>query len=492
MSLTPNLAGLTPTQLRLVDYLVKGKLLWMPHPDNHPQMSAYVSEADILYYGGAAGGGKSDLLLGLAVTDHRKAIIYRREYPQLRELIDRSYEVLQHSGAKYNQTNTCWRGIPGRRALEFGAVQHEKDKEKFKGRPHDLVAFDEIADFTESQFRFLIAWNRTTIEDQRCRVVCAGNPPTHSEGEWVIRYWAPWLSKYYPNPAKPGELRWFINPDGKDIETDGPAPVSINGETLKPLSRTFIPARLSDNPYLNNTNYEAVLQGLPEPLKSQLLRGLFVIDGKDPARQVIPTAWIRLAQDRWSPELPSGLVLTSVGVDPSRGGADETAVALRAGNYYYEILMQPGIAVPTGPACAAFVIESIAEDPDVQINVDIIGIGSSVYDTLIANNYLAVPVNFASGSSAKDASGELSFRNLRAEAYWKFREALDPETGSNISLPPDEELIAELAAPRWEMSVRGITLESKKSIRKRLRRSPNKADAVVLANFKPVTGVFFR
>ena len=68
----------------------------MPHPNNIPQMSAYCNEADIIYYGGSAGGGKSDLLLGLALTDHKKSIIYRREYKQLRELTDRSAVSYTH------------------------------------------------------------------------------------------------------------------------------------------------------------------------------------------------------------------------------------------------------------------------------------------------------------------------------------------------------------------------------------------------------------
>lgn len=485
--------NLTPTEKFLVDALLTDdNPLWMPHPENIPQIQAYVSEADILYYGGAAGGGKSDLLLGLAMTAHGKSIIFRREYQQLRELVDRSYEILTDTKAKYSQTASRWRNIPGGRSLEFGAVQHEKDREKFKGRPHDLKAFDEIPDFTELQFRFLIAWNRSTDPNQRCRVVCAGNPPTYAEGEWVIRYWAPWLSTSYSNPAKPGELRWFASIDGKDVEVESGRSFEFKGEKILPLSRTFIPALLGDNPYLRDTNYRAVLQGLPEPLRSQLLHGLFTATRPDLPYQVIPTEWVKAAQARWSGREPPEMGLTSVGVDPSRGGRDTTEIAQRSGNYFHKLLSYPGQNVPDGPACAALVIEALGEEGTVPINVDVIGIGASVYDILFAQDYEVSPVNNSEKSVATDKSGRLKMRNIRAEMYWKMREDLDPESGLDLALPPGDELIADLVAPQWKMTTTGVLIEPKKDIRKKLGRSPGQGDAVVLANYEPVMGVLFR
>ena len=50
-----------------------------------------------------------------------------------------------------------------------------------------------------------------------------------AEGAWVISYWGPWLDPGHPNPAKPGELRWFTTIDGKDVECSGPEPVIVNG-----------------------------------------------------------------------------------------------------------------------------------------------------------------------------------------------------------------------------------------------------------------------
>lgn len=489
------LETLTPTERILVDGLIGQKPLWIPHPENLPQLQAYVTEADILYYGGAAGGGKSDLLLGLALTAHKKSIIFRREFTQLRELVDRSTDLLEDTEAKYNQTVGRWTGIPGRRILEFGAVQHEQHKEKYKGRPHDLKAFDEIPDFTETQFRFLIAWNRTTDQNQRCRVVCAGNPPTYAEGEWVIRFFAPWLSESHSNPAKPGELRWFASIDGRDAEVANGEPFDLRGERIMPLSRTFIPALLEDNPYLKDTNYRAMLQGLPEPLRSQLLKGLFTVSRPDQPQQVIPTEWIKAAQARWRTRRPPEGPYEALGIDPSRGGMDSTEMSPRSGNYFFRLISQPGKNVPDGPACAAQILEALTDrgqgSVEAQLNIDVIGIGSSVYDILFAQDYMVAPINFAEGTQATDKSGRLQLRNVRAEAYWSLREALDPDDGNDLALPPGDELVADLVAPRWYNSVRGITIEPKKDIRKRLGRSPGKGDAIALSHYEPVTGVFF-
>jgi len=465
----------------------------MPHPSNKPQMSAYCSEADVLYFGGQAGGGKSDLLLGLAVTDHKKSVIFRREYKQLRELIDRSEEILEGTSARYSQTLARWKNIPGRRVLEFGAVQHEKDKQNYKGRPHDLVAFDEVPDFTETQFRYLMAWNRTTDPKQRCRVVCTGNPPSTPEGRWVIRYWAPWLRKDSSNPAVPGELRWFVVIDGRDTEVPDGSPILHKGETLNPRSRTFIPAGIRDNPYFDGTGYLSQLQGLPEPLRSQLLHGDFFIEEEPQVRQVIPTSWIRQAQDRWSKDdIRARSALTDVGLDPSRGGADQTVLAPRVGTYFKPLICYEGREVRDGPTCAALVTTELGSYFEGVLRIDIIGIGSSVYDILATgSDYRVVSVNFAAKSYATDMTGQLQMRNIRAEAYWRLREALDPRTGDNLALPPDEELVEDLSTPLWKRTTTGILIQDKDSIRTRLGRSPGKGDAVAISYLDISPGVLF-
>ena len=76
----------------------------------------------------------------------------------------------------------------------------------------------------------------------------------------------------------------------------------------------------------------------------------------------------------------------------------------------------------------------------------------------------------------------LEFKNRRSEAWWKFREALDPNSKSfqEIALPPDNELLADLTAPTFDVDTGGIFIEPKDNIIKRLGRSPDCGDAVVM------------
>lgn len=452
-------------------------VIWKPLPG--PQTEAYYSKADELFYGGAAGGGKSDLLLGLAFTFHAKSIIFRREYPQLKDIVERSQEIAGGFG-KFNGHNLVWKTRDGR-SLEFGAVQHENDASKYQGRPHDLKAFDELPNFTEFQYRFLIGWNRTVKKGQRTRVVGAGNPPTNADGEWVIRRWRPWLDRQHPNPARPGELRWFAMVDGDDIEVEDSTPFHHKGDEIRPKSRTFIPAKLSDNPYLMATDYGSQLQALPEPLRTQMLKGDFYVRSDDDPWQVIPTLWVELAQARWQERGKPDLPLTTLGVDVARGGKDKTVIAKRYGNWFAPLEKYPGHETPNGHSAAAKVV--LAYESGSTVNIDIIGVGTAVYDALPDEiKKLTVGVNNAQSSMSTDKSGRFRMANLRAEYYWKFREALSPETGDDIALPPDTELKADLCAPRWKLTVRGIQVESKEDIIQRLKRSPDCGDAVVLAS----------
>lgn len=459
------------------------KAIWTPIPDS-PQQAAYESEADELFYGGAAGGGKTDLLLGLAGTRHHRSIIFRRIFPSVRGIIERSREIYNRAGdahAKdsYNESLHLWR-LADDRNIEFGSMQLERDKEKHRGLARDLYGFDEITEFTESQYRFVTAWNRSTKPDQRCRVVATGNPPATPEGEWVKQYWGAWLDPNHPNPARHGELRWYVRIDDRDVELEGDwrgRAHEHNGETLQPRSRTFIPARLADNPFLRDTGYLAIVQSLPEPLRSQMLYGDFAGTTKDDVYQTIPTAWVEAAMNRVNDRANS---MTALGVDVARGGSDKTVLAPLYGFVFGSLTRIAGKDTPNGSAVVQHIISAGAGDA--PVGIDVIGVGASAYDSAVGV-CSAIAVNFAEGTDATDKSGKLRFRNVRAAAYWAMREALDPITGANLTLPDDPELKSDLCAPRWSLSGGRILIEDKDDIKKRIGRSPDAGDAVVIANY---------
>lgn len=465
---------LTEAEIAELDSLIAGDpVLWRPLPG--PQMMAYYSDADIVGFGGSAGGGKTDLACGKALTKHQKSLILRREATQLTGIIDRFTELLSGRDG-YNGSERIWR-LPGKQ-LEFGSTPNVDDWTKYQGRPHDFLVFDEAANFLETQVRALLGWLRSVDPSQKCQALLTFNPPTTQEGRWIIRFFAPWLDKKHPNPAKPGELRFFAMIDGEEIEMKDGAAISHGGDIIRPMSRTFVPSRVSDNPYLLNTNYMTTLQALPEPLRSQMLYGDFMAGVSDDIWQVIPTAWVEEAQARWRrpDKLP---VMDSLGVDVARGGKDNTIIARRHGMWFDSPLVYPGTTTPDGPKVAG--LSLAAKRDDAVMHIDIIGVGSSPYDFLSEAGQQVIGVNVSESPTRADKSGRLRFKNLRSQLWWEMREALDPANNTGISLPPDRALLADLCAPTWKLSGSTIFVASREEIMEKIGRSPDYGSAYVLA-----------
>lgn len=451
---------------------------WRPLPG--PQSMAFESPADIIGYGGAAGGGKTDLACGKALMQHRKVMMLRRVGTELTGIEDRLEELIGNKNG-YNGQKKIWRltrpdNVPMQ--IEFASLPNAGDERGYQGRPHDFLVFDEAANFLESQVRFLLGWLRTTTPGQKCQALLTFNPPTSAEGRWIIEFFAPWLDPKHPVPAQPGELRWFATIEGKDVEVEDGTPFKHEGETITPLSRTFIPSRVSDNPYLMGTGYMATLQALPEPLRSQMLYGDFQAGIEDDPWQVIPSPWVDAAMARWKARSPKP-PMDSVGVDVARGGRDNTVIARRHEMWFDEPLAYPGTATPDGPTVAGLVIAS-ARDMAV-IHLDVIGVGSSPYDFLTSAKQQVIGVNVSEKAAGTDRSGRLRFFNQRSELWWRMREALDPANNTGIELPPDNRLRADLCAPTWELAGAVVKVEGREEIQKRIGRSPDWASAYVLA-----------
>ena len=459
---------------------------WIPNPG--PQTAAYFCPADELLYGGEGGGGKSSLLLGLAFTAHKRSLIMRRQYTDLGALIDDAIEIhgsrdgLNRSPPpKFNTTDN--------RLIDFGAAAQLGDEQNWQGRPHSFLGFDEVVQFLEQQVRFLMGWVRSTDENERCRTVMASNPPVTASGQWIIPMYRPWLDLTFPNPAKPGELRWVVtDPDNKEHWVDGPNDYSEwNGKVYKPVSRSFIPGSLSDNPYLARTDYARRLDQLPEPLRSAIRDGNFMAARKDDANQVIPTAWVVEAQNRWSPSPPHGVPMCAIGVDASGGGDDPMIIAPRYDGWFSSLVDVPGKDIPLdnmGKYCAGVIVTHRRHEATIILDMGG-GYGGPTFEHLRDNSIDVLAYKGAEKSLHRTADRQLGFYNKRSQVIWQFREALDPnqDGGSPIALPVDPTLMADLTAPTFEVVSRGIKVEAKEEIVKRLGRSPDRGDAVVMAWF---------
>ncbi|MCB0252154.1 MAG: terminase [Anaerolineae bacterium] len=465
--------------------------IWMANPG--AQTNAKLSPADILLYGGAGGGGKSDLGLGLAFTDHRRSLIMRRLYADLSALTERAIRINgTRKGFKGGARPLLVANHGGiDRHIQFGANQLPGSEQSWQGHAFDLKYLDELVQFLESQFWFHLGWLRPGEEapDQRCRMVGGSNPPIDAQGDWIIKVWRPWLDLTHPNPAKPGELRWIVRTrDETILEVDGPTPVDVPGESkpLMPISLTFIPASTKDNPTYRGSEYERKLDALPEPLRSAVRDGNFMAARKDAAYQVIPLEWVLEAQARWEEDGWQEYTQTVISIDPAGGGGDAEEMIARHGPWFgfQRSRAGPETAKPTGMLANMLEIRK----GDTPIIIDVGGGYAGAAITRFDDNEIVYQrFNGASDAMGAATDSRIPFYNRRARALWRLREALDPDQdgGSKLALPPCPELRSDLTAPiylvrAWE--VQGvIQIESKEDIRKRIGRSTGKGDVVAMA-----------
>lgn len=483
-----------PERARIIEQAKKAtaKMPWIPNPG--PQTDAYLSEADILLYGGQAGGGKSHELLGWGVNEAQNGIIFRRELSQTDGLEADGKSIIGRA-AGFNGTDHEWTWPDGK-TLKLGGMKTADSWIDHAGRGRDFIGFDEGGEFLEVQVASIMAWLRAA-PGVRTRVIIGSNPPRTADGLWLLEWFAPWLDDEHPLfPAPPGQLLWAVyvgKPgQGRTEWVPGPGEYEFDGEKYTAKSRTFIPASLEDNPFRNTPEYRATLQSLPEPLRSQLLYGDWKAGMEDAANQCIPTAWVLAAQKRWKNEPPEDIPMCAIGVDASGGGADAMVQAQRYDGWYAPLIETPGKDIPRNRpgSYAAGLILSNRRDGAVPVIDMGGGYGGPIYEHLTANEIECIAYKGAEATTRRTRDKKLTFTNTRSAAYWGFREALDPDQpgGSPISLPPSKRLLAGLCAPTFEVTPNGIKLEPKskreggvKGVVERLGWSPNEADAVVMA-----------
>lgn len=201
---------------------------------------------------------------------------------------------------------------------------------------------------------------------------------------------------------------------------------------------------------------------------------------------VVPLEWIEAANERWRTldEAGSWGSLDALGVDVGGSGEDASVIAERIGFAIRNLRMRKGVE----PMALVGEVVAIlkAHGANAHAVVDEIGVGWGISGRLDELGVDVVPF-IASGSASeiRDESGEFGFANVRAAAWWAMREMLNPKSEIPVALPPDDMLTGDLTAPKYRILSGGrILIESKDEIRKRIGRSTDHGDAVVMAFWK--------
>lgn len=266
---------------------------WAPQPG--PQTEAILATwCQELFYGGAAGGGKSDFLLGDYLQDVPtygeawQGIIFRRTYGELSALMERSHQIYPATGAVWNEQKKRWLWSNGAQ-LKFRYLEQERHKSRYQGHAYAWIGWDELTQWAvDGAYRYLRGRLRSAHPVPTKRIRAAANPGGVGHH---------WVKSYFVTPAR-GGFAPILDP--------------ITGNR-----RMFVPARLSDNKILlrHDPGYEGNLKGLgSEALVKAWLDGDWdVVEGAffdcwnhrvivKPF--IVPKDWLRFRSADWGSASP--------------------------------------------------------------------------------------------------------------------------------------------------------------------------------------------
>lgn len=251
-------------------------------PQAGPQTQFVTCDADVAFYGGSAGGGKSFALLldPLYNINNKKfgAVIFRRTTKQITSeggLWDEACDLYPGIGGKGKESPSLMYEFPSGMKVTFAHMEHEKNRLDWQGSQIPWIGFDEVTHFTWKQFSYMLSRNRSMSGVVgKIRGTCNPDPDS-----WVRRF-----IDWYIGPdglviaERSGVVRWFIMSGDEIIWRDTKQQlIDEFGQTeeILPLSFTFIRSSVTDNKILleKDPGYLAKLNGLPRVERAQLKDG---------------------------------------------------------------------------------------------------------------------------------------------------------------------------------------------------------------------------
>jgi len=449
------------------------------------------SETEV-FYGGEAGGGKSaalliDALYQVPIAGY-KAVIFRRTYPDLEDLIHKAREWYLPTGAKFNESKHLFTWSNGSQ-IKFSHMQHLKDMYSHMGKEYDYIAFDELTHFPKIMYVYLFSRLRGANPDIKRMIRGTGNP----DGEGLL-----WVKNRFFDPMNPLERGYFKTVMDKDVR--------VTKDTKGCVSRKFIPCIRAENRILMDADpeYENRLDQLPEDKKRALKQGLWTtLDKPD---QLVHGQWWEDALNGKNKFVDNGKY--TIGADyGTYQGVDRSVEFLGVGNRPYRCKNWSKTKTNQFAKILAETANSVDKN-NVRIGVDSIGPGTGVADDLEEHHSMSYILERCTHKDPLfDAKylGEIKFDNLRSQMWWNLK--TDFEKGNiDMSAFLDKPLTSdgeiderteqgyfdefnrlqeEILAHTYKIVNGKLIVISKEELRKpeKLGRSPDFADALVIWNW---------
>lgn len=291
------------------------------------QQEVFESDADIAFFGGAAGGGKTAVATAIAADEKKiankkyRCVMFRRTFAQARNpggMLDETKRWYPGLKGRLNQTALEW-SFPSGAKVKLAHLQHEDDRLDWQGTALDCIIWDEVTHFTESQFWYLMSRARS-VSGLRPIIRATCNPDAES---WVAVLIDWWIGEDgFPIPERAGKKRWFLRKGLETIWADTREELLEKFPESDPKSLTFFPSKLEDNKALTTAdpNYKGMLESLSDPVEiERLLKGNWRIRSSE-SRLFKQDAIFASACGFWA--APDAEQNYLIGVDPNFGGSD--------------------------------------------------------------------------------------------------------------------------------------------------------------------------